>query len=272
MNKKLQNIVDSLPVIRQLYNDNAYITVIDSKGILMAYEIPRGVQAQLSVGEKFDDPTGGFDTVIRTGVKKHNFLPKEVMGEAFEGDLIPIKDGADVVGCFICTYPAGDKEYMTDITTKFQDSVNNVSESVKLVVDILDKLVATLSDMEEKTTGIEEDVNTATKVVGKISSNAGRSNILALNASIEAARSGESGKGFAVVATEMGKLAKDSGSSAGEIKSTLNVIANHLSTIVTSISSANELAKEHMETISGITATLEETLELANELKNSIGK
>ncbi|MCI7792506.1 MAG: methyl-accepting chemotaxis protein [Lachnospiraceae bacterium] len=120
------------------------------------------------------------------------------------------------------------------------------------------------------TTGMESDVNEASDIVNKIRQNASQSNILALNASIEAARSGEAGRGFAVVATQMGKLAKDSGSSAAEIKNTLNGIVEHLGEMISSIKDANHVAKNYMESISSINSTLSETLSLANRLEEDI--
>lgn len=270
INEKLEQTVDFLPVIKQLFTHDVYLTVLDREGIIQGYTIPDGERPMLSVGDVFDDTTGAFREVMRTGMPKHNRLPKEVMGEAFEGELIPIKDGRDIVGCLTCTYSVDVKEHMAEITAKFEASVNNINGSIQTVIDGIEKLFVMLTDMNRMTTSVEGDVHNAVEVVNKISANASRSNILALNASIEAARSGEHGRGFAVVATEMGKLAGDSGSSATEIKDTLNTITEHMASIVSFIKSANDLAKDHMENINSIQSILEETITLAGKLDEDI--
>ena len=127
-----------------------------------------------------------------------------------------------------------------------------------------------LTDMKKMTSDVEQDVNKAADVVSKISSNASHSNILALNASIEAARSGEAGRGFAVVASEMGKLAKDSGSSAVEIKNTLSVITNHLKVIADSIKEAHNVTESYTNNISSIKNVLQQTITVADELEQDI--
>ena len=68
----------------------------------------------------------------------------------------------------------------------------------------------------------------------------------------------------------MGELAKDSGNSATEIKSTLNTITDHLYSIISSIKEANDVAKEHLENVNVIQNTLEETLLLAGKLEEDI--
>lgn len=170
----------------------------------------------------------------------------------------------------MCTHSAEKKEAMAGITVKFQESMNTINTSIKTVVEGISNLSQMMAGMSDMTNNVEGDVHNTVEVVNKISSNASRSNILALNASIEAARSGENGRGFAVVADQMGELAKDSGNSATEIKSTLNTITDHLYSIISSIKEANDVAKEHLENVNVIQNTLEETLLLAGKLEEDI--
>ena len=143
---------------------------------------------------------------------------------------------------------------------------------MQAVVEGIGNLSGMLTDMSEMTNNVESDVHNTVEVVNKISSNASRSNILALNASIEAARSGEYGRGFAVVANQMGKLAEDSGNSATEIKTTLNTITNHLYSIISSIKEANDVAKERMDHVSSIQTMLEEMTVLAGKMEADTNK
>ena len=267
MNQKVENVVNNLDVIKQLYEVTAYISVLDKDGILVGYSVPEGETPRINIGEKFEDPSGAFDKVIRTGQKIHNYLPKEVMGIAFEGDLVPIKDGHSIEGCLICTYAADDDSKVIDIAENFNASVQRIDTSVQEIIKGTENLVGTLDKINSMTTNVETDVTEAANIVTKISKNASRSNILALNASIEAARSGETGRGFAVVANEMEKLAKDSGSSAGDIKKTLDGIIEHLNEMITSIKDANSVAKNYTEHISSINTILAETVSLANKLE-----
>lgn len=272
LNESVKKMVDLLPFISQLFEYEVYITVMDADGVLQGFSIPEGATAKMKVGEVFHDPSGTLQEVLRTGKTAHNCLPKEVMGEPFEGVLVPIKEGTEVTGCIICTYSVEKKEQMAEITVQFQESMSSISTAIQTVVDGIASLSRMMADMSDMTNNVEGDVHNTVEVVNKISSNASRSNILALNASIEAARSGENGRGFAVVADQMGELAKDSGNSATEIKATLNTITEHLYSIISSIKEANDTAKEHLDNVSAIKDTLEQTLVLAGKLEEDIRK
>ena len=272
INEELKKIIDALPLIKQLFSHEAFLTVMDTKGVVRGYVIPDGQKPMLKIGEVFRDPSGAFDEVIRTGKAKHNYLPKEVMGEAFEGELVPIMDGGAVVGCIISTYSVGVKEQLAAVTARFQDAVSNIHGSLEELLGGIENLFKLLKDMDEVSTTVGNDVQNAAEIVSKINENASRSNILALNASIEAARSGEYGRGFAVVATEMGKLSNDSGKSATEIKDTLNTIMQHMDTIISSIKDAGHFAKDYRGNISSIQEVLNDTIKLAGQLEEDTNR
>ncbi|MCH5249965.1 MAG: hypothetical protein J1E98_08525 [Lachnospiraceae bacterium] len=272
MNHKLEKLIDNLPIIKQLFKYDVYLTVMDNNGVIQGFSVPDGVTPQLHLGEAFHDPSGALDKVLKTGKPQRNRLPKEVMGEAFEGALFPIKDGNDIVGCITCTYSVDANEEMMDIALKFKESVDNINTSLHTLVNGIENLFKLLTNMGEMANSVEVDIQNASDVVNEINSNASRSNILALNASIEAARSGELGKGFAVVAAEMSKLANDNGSSSKEIKETLNVIMEHLVTISSSIKEAGNFAKDQKGNISSIEEVLQEMTVLAGKLEEDIEK
>ena len=272
INRQLEKIIELLPVIQQMFSQDVYIMVMDTDGVVQGYSIPDRKKPYISIGETFHDPTGVLREVLRTGNAMHNCLSHEVMGESFEGELVPVKDDGTIVGVVACTYSVDVQKQMVQITTKFQDSVSSIQDSLKQLLSGIENLFTLLTNMDKIANTVENDVQNAVDVVNKINGNASRSNILALNASIEAARSGEFGRGFAVVAGEMGKLANDSGKSSSEIKVTLNNIMEHLNAIILSITDVGNLAGEYRGNISSIQEILADTIVLADQLKEDIDR
>lgn len=270
MNHEIEKIVNVLPIIKQLYDKDMYITVLDRDGIVCGYSIPDGQRAQVEIGSRFTDPSGGFAEVIRTGKRKYNYLPKEVMGEAFEGYLVPITEAGKVVGCLISSYSAEAKARLGEIAGTFGTSVRQVNEKISHIVSEFSELYEKFDEVNQMTGKVQTDVNATEKIVGVIGSNASKSNILALNASIEAARSGEHGRGFAVVAQEMGKLAKDSSNSTAEIQKQLQEVHKSLDAMVHSIQGTDSVAQNYNNEIKEIQEVMSKMLELSATMENSV--
>ena len=143
---------------------------------------------------------------------------------------------------------------------KVIEGAKEALSKISTIADGHSTLYKILEQMKDTTGAVDNDVEEASQVVKKIRSNASRSNILALNASIEAARSGEAGRGFSVVANEMGKLAKSSGDSAGEIQETLDNIVAHLEQVIDAIEKVTEVVHSQGEQIQAITDCINNSL------------
>lgn len=267
MNKMIQEVVDLLPMIQMTYQTPAILSVVDADCILQGYALLPGDKPLMKIGDEFHDPTGGFDRVFATGKKIHNVLPKEVMGSAFEGDLIPIFDDGKVVGVFTATYPVSDKEEINDVKKKFNASLNEIDQLITPLFGYMDNMLGTFNSLSGEIDKVRGDMDEALRIVKNIGADSSKSNILALNASIEAARSGEAGKGFAVVATEMGKLATSSAESAKIITDHLNDTNTDLNTIVASIKEADSKSDSYHDNIQTIKDNLQTLLQIFNDLE-----
>ena len=116
-----------------------------------------------------------------------------------------------------------------------QDSVVSTSKSVD---QMNEQMKVTQSVVQQ----LSEDTQAITKVLSVITGVSEQTNLLALNAAIEAARAGEAGRGFAVVADEVRTLAARSNESAEEIKSIIDKLQTRTTEVVQAIEENSSLA------------------------------
>jgi len=167
-----------------------------------------------------------------------------------------------------------DISHSTDIAsenTKETDTeIKESTANMKVSVNDIQKLSGNMNDTADVIAKLSKQSGEIGSVLDVIKNIAEQTNLLALNAAIEAARAGEQGRGFAVVADEVRALAKRTQDSISAIETTIASLQSLGKKAVDNVASSNSTTEHAQEYIYKVATRLEHTEELESSVAKSI--
>lgn len=166
---------------------------------------------------------------------------------------------------------------MLKVENTSKDLLDKSEESEKLLRDLhvineeVSDSMKTTNDITQKLSEAVQEIGVTLNLISDISSS---TNLLALNASIEAARAGDAGRGFAVVATEVGNLANNTQESLKVVQNVIERVQQNVRDITTQVednSMKMELQNEHFANVFSYMQNMTELLNVSVEAIETMG-
>lgn len=220
----LEKVAMVLPMVQAAIGHEVGVALTDREKILL-YKPAKDLDLHTQVHSPLREGTGLYRIIHESLPHVTMKVDKALHGVAYTAKAGPVHNShGEVIGAIAITQSLASQEAMRDMAGNLLGSISTLASTAQEITAQSEEISGITRALAKVAEESQSRVYETDQVLGFIKEIAGQTNLLGLNAAIEAARVGEQGRGFGVVAEEIRKLASSSNESISKISAIINGI------------------------------------------------